>query len=69
MQLELKGYSLFQIDDGEVDVVLNIKHALSGLDSGPHDLWEMDNHFLRVAILLKESTGQSFNLIIFLSFY
>lgn len=50
------------MDDGEVDIVLNIKWALSRLDSGPHDLWEMNNHFLYVAVLLKESTGQSCNL-------
>ncbi|XP_026795914.2 complement C5 isoform X1 [Pangasianodon hypophthalmus] len=50
----LRYYKMY---DGEVEVVLNIKRALSRLDSGPQDLWEMNNHFLRVAVLLKESTG------------
>lgn len=45
--------------NGEVEVVLNIRRDLSKADSGPQDLWEMQDHFLRVAVLLKESTGQS----------
>lgn len=45
-----------------MDVVLNIKHALSRVGSGPQDLWEMNNHFLHVVVLIKETTGQSCNL-------
>lgn len=45
------------MDDGKLDVVLRIKQALSKVDSGPQDLSEMNNHFLRVAVLLKEAKG------------
>ncbi|KAF4074480.1 hypothetical protein AMELA_G00239810 [Ameiurus melas] len=48
---------LYKLDNGEVEVVLNIKRALSSVDSGPKDLYNMNNHFLRVVLLLKESTG------------
>ncbi|XP_062874389.1 complement C5 isoform X2 [Trichomycterus rosablanca] len=47
----------YKMDDGQLEVVLNIKNTLSNMDSGPQDLWEMDNHYLRVAVLLKESAG------------
>ncbi|XP_060763103.1 complement C5 [Neoarius graeffei] len=49
--------NLYKMEDGEVDIVLNIKHALSRVGSGPQNLWEMNNHFLRVVVLLKETTG------------
>ncbi|XP_060739297.1 complement C5 [Tachysurus vachellii] len=48
---------VYKMYEGEVEVELNIKHDLSKKNSGPQDLWEMNNHFLRVAVLLKESTG------------
>lgn len=67
-RLILLGYLLFQLDNGEVEVVLNIRRALSSVDSGPKDLYDMNNHFLRVVVLLKESTGQSCNLITCLIF-
>ncbi|XP_017307260.1 complement C5 [Ictalurus punctatus] len=47
----------YKLDNGEVEVVLNIRRALSSVDSGPKDLYDMNNHFLRVVVLLKESTG------------
>ncbi|KAM9446334.1 complement C5 [Clarias gariepinus] len=47
----------YKMDDGKLDVVLRIKQALSKVDSGPQDLSEMNNHFLRVAVLLKEAKG------------
>uniref|UniRef100_A0A4W4HR79 Complement C5 n=1 Tax=Electrophorus electricus TaxID=8005 RepID=A0A4W4HR79_ELEEL len=47
----------YKMDNGELEVVLHIKHALSSMDSGPLDLREMSNHFLRVVVLLQESTG------------
>lgn len=56
------------MEDGEVDIVLNIKHALSRVGSGPQNLWEMNNHFLRVVVLLKETTGKSCKLITCLIF-
>lgn len=56
-QLELHYY-LFQMNNGELNVVIDISTALSSIQSGPQKLWEMDNHFLRVVVLLQESTGQ-----------
>ncbi|TST10017.1 Complement C5 [Bagarius yarrelli] len=49
--------SQYKMDDGEMEVVLNIKHDLFSVNSGPQQLWDMNNHFLRVVVLLKESTG------------
>ncbi|KAG7318452.1 hypothetical protein KOW79_018207 [Hemibagrus wyckioides] len=48
---------LYKMYNGEVEFELNIKRELSKANSGPQDLWEMQDHFLRVAVLLKESTG------------
>lgn len=67
-RLILCCYWSFQMNDGKVNVEINIKRALSKLDSGPHDLWEMNNYFLHIPVLLKESTGQSCNLITSLIF-
>uniref|UniRef100_A0A8B9GYC0 NTR domain-containing protein n=1 Tax=Astyanax mexicanus TaxID=7994 RepID=A0A8B9GYC0_ASTMX len=38
-------------------VELDIKSALSKMDSGPMTLRDMNNHFLHVVVLLQESTG------------
>ncbi|XP_047674014.1 complement C5 isoform X2 [Tachysurus fulvidraco] len=54
IQQSLRVYKMYE---GEVEVEINIKRDLSKKNSGPQDLWEMNNHFLRVAVLLKESTG------------
>ncbi|XP_072521407.1 LOW QUALITY PROTEIN: complement C5 [Salminus brasiliensis] len=50
----LRRYTMF---NGELKVVLDIKSALSRMESGPQNLWEMNNHFLHVIVLLQESTG------------
>ncbi|XP_076854617.1 complement C5 [Brachyhypopomus gauderio] len=47
----------YEMDNGELEVVLNIKRVLSKIQSGPLDLTDMINHYLRVVILLQESTG------------
>ncbi|KAI4892637.1 hypothetical protein NFI96_021635 [Prochilodus magdalenae] len=47
----------YTMRSGELDVVLNIKQALSRMDSGPKDLINMNNHYLHVVVLLQESTG------------
>ncbi|KAK3514717.1 hypothetical protein QTP70_028333, partial [Hemibagrus guttatus] len=54
VMISLKQYKMY---NGEVEVLLNIRRELSRANSGPQDLLEMKNHFLRVAVLLKESTG------------
>ncbi|XP_036453933.1 complement C5 isoform X2 [Colossoma macropomum] len=50
----LRRYTMY---NGELNVVLDIKRALSKMGSGPQDLSEMKDHFLRVLVLLQESTG------------
>nr|XP_055056558.1 complement C5 isoform X1 [Misgurnus anguillicaudatus] len=47
-----------QMTDGNLDVNLNIKSALSTMPDGPQHLHEMKtNTFLRVIVLVQESTG------------
>uniref|UniRef100_A0A8B9GVT8 NTR domain-containing protein n=1 Tax=Astyanax mexicanus TaxID=7994 RepID=A0A8B9GVT8_ASTMX len=50
----LMRYTMYK---GELSVELDIKSALSKMDSGPMTLRDMNNHFLHVVVLLQESTG------------
>ncbi|XP_046698377.1 complement C5 [Silurus meridionalis] len=52
-----KSLRHYQLNNGQVEIVLNIKHALSELGSGSMDIQNMNDHYLRVVVLLKESTG------------
>ncbi|KAL7836777.1 hypothetical protein AOLI_G00280610 [Acnodon oligacanthus] len=50
----LRRYTMY---NGELNVALNIKSALSKMSSGPQDLSGMNGYFLRVLVLLQETTG------------
>lgn len=45
------------MEGGKLEVELNIKNALLNMESGPQNLLQMDNNYLYVVVLLKESTG------------
>ncbi|XP_066510101.1 complement C5-like isoform X1 [Hoplias malabaricus] len=47
----------YRMNNGELDIELDIERALSMMSSGPKDLQDMHNHFLRVVVLLQETTG------------
>ncbi|XP_051531363.1 complement C5-like isoform X2 [Myxocyprinus asiaticus] len=51
-------HSRHMMKDGKLEVTLNIKWALSKMPDGPQQLRDMgENSFLRVSVLLQESTG------------
>uniref|UniRef100_A0A673MFE8 Complement component 5 n=2 Tax=Sinocyclocheilus rhinocerous TaxID=307959 RepID=A0A673MFE8_9TELE len=51
-------FSKYMLKNGKADVNLNIKRALSSMPDGPQSLSAMkENTFLRVRVLLQESTG------------
>uniref|UniRef100_A0A3B4ECC5 NTR domain-containing protein n=1 Tax=Pygocentrus nattereri TaxID=42514 RepID=A0A3B4ECC5_PYGNA len=50
----IRRYTMY---NGELDVVLNIKRALTKMSSGPQDLRGMNGHFLHVLVLLQETSG------------